>query len=201
MFPWIFKYCLSLALFFSFSVFIHFEPTGHSLRHTSRIEEESGGDVHKKYKESLARGVGGHESDNSGLPPYVIAGTPGDKRWRQEHPDGYHTDKQKSFTTGSTIAHTAAQRGDLEGLQSEVGRKKDSVNAKDKNGWTPLHEGARGGHLEVVKYLIDSGADINATTSSEGGTALWWAKKQLKADHPVIELLESLGALSAGPEL
>jgi ankyrin repeat protein len=86
-------------------------------------------------------------------------------------------------------------------LTSEVVKKKDIVNQKDKNGWTPLHEGARGGHLEVVKYLIASGADANATTSSTGGTVLWWAKKTLDANHPVIEFLESLGALANGPEL
>jgi prolyl 4-hydroxylase len=189
---------LNLALF---PWLKHFEPTGHSLRHNSRIEEESGGDVHKKYKESLEKGVGGHESDNDGLPPYLIAGTPEEKHWRGTHPNGFESTNTDTFTTGSTGAHVAAQKGDLKSLTSEVVKKKDIVNQKDKNGWTPLHEGARGGHLEVVKYLIASGADANATTSSTGGTVLWWAKKTLDAEHPVIAFLEDLGALEAGPEL
>jgi prolyl 4-hydroxylase len=157
--------------------------------------------VNKRYKDSLAKGVGGHESHNSGLPPYIVPGTPEEKHWRRDHPNGYNSENTDTFTTGSTTAHVAAQKGDLEGLTSEVTKQKDVVNLKDKNGWTPLHEGARGGHLEVVKYLIASGADANATTSSVGGTALWWAKKELGADHPVVEFLESLGALEAGPEL
>jgi hypothetical protein len=164
-------------------------------------EAGSGGDVHKQYKESFKRGLGGHESDHSGLPPYIVPGTPEENHWRRDHPNGYDSTNTDTFTTGSTGAHVAAQKGDLKYLTSEVSKEKDVVNKKDKNGWTPLHEGARGGHLDVVKYLIENGADANATTSSTGGTALWWAKKELGADHPVVEFLESLGALEAGPEL
>jgi len=36
------------------------------------------------------------------------------------------------------------------------------VNAKDKDGWTPLHYAARSGHQDVVLLLIDNGADVNA---------------------------------------
>jgi prolyl 4-hydroxylase len=157
--------------------------------------------VNAKYRESLKKGNGGHESANSGLPPYIIPGTPEEKHWRRDHPTGYDSSNTDTFTTGSTGAHVAAQKGDLDGLTSEVTKKKDIVNQKDKNGWTPLHEGARSGHLDIVRYLIESGADANATTSGTGGTALWWAKKELGADHPVVEFLESLGALEAGPEL
>jgi prolyl 4-hydroxylase len=189
---------LYLALFLRLK---HFEPTGHTLRHTSRIEEESGGDVHKKYRDSVEKGLSGHESDNNGLPPYLLAGTPEEKNWRRSHPNGYDSTNTDTFTTGSTSAHVAAQKGDLEGLTSAVGKKKDVVNEKDENGWTPLHEGARGGHLEIVKYLVASGADANARTSSTGGTALWWAKKEFGAHHPVVQFLEGLGALEAGPEL
>ena len=78
------------------------------------------------------------------------------------------------------------------------------VKAKDENGWTPLHEGARSGKLAIVKFLIESGADVNATTgktSKDGGTALWWAKQSLEQDNPVIAFLESIGAMETGPEL
>jgi ankyrin repeat protein len=34
--------------------------------------------------------------------------------------------------------------------------------------WSPpLHEGARAGHKEVVKFLYESGADINAKQMEE----------------------------------
>jgi len=158
-------------------------------------------DVNAKYKDALKRSVSGHESDHNGLPPYIIPGTPEESHWREQHPGGIPTGKASAVTAGSTGAHLAAQAGDLEALQSEVGKKKESVHVKDANGWTPLHEGARSGHLEVVRYLIDSGADANATTGSQGHTALYWAKKELGADHPIVALLESLGVVEIGPEL
>ena len=65
----------------------------------------------------------------------------------------------------------------------------------------PLHEGARSGQLEIVKYLVENGADVNEKTGGAGGTALWWAKKGLGDDHPLIAYLESLGALEIGPDL
>ena len=62
-------------------------------------------------------------------------------------------------------------------------------------------QAARGGHLEVVKLLVDNGADFNAKTAGGGGTVLWWAKQTHGEDHPVITFLEELGALDVGPEL
>jgi hypothetical protein len=85
----------------------------------------------------LSRGAGGHEIDNSGLPPYIVPGTPEDSHWRQTHPGGEKS-KRNSFTTGSTAAHVAAQGGDIEALKREVEKKKDLVHAKDKNGWQPV---------------------------------------------------------------
>lgn len=130
------------------NIFIHFEPIGHSLRHNA---ESGGGDVHKKYRDDVANSKGGHEhEENDGLPVYIQKGSPEEKHWRRQHPNGMQT-KTASFTTGSTTAHEAAKTGNVARLEKEIKKKKDSVHAKDENGWTPLHEGARGGHLEVVK--------------------------------------------------
>mmetsp|Transcript_40085 Transcript_40085/g.96790 ORF Transcript_40085/g.96790 Transcript_40085/m.96790 type:complete len:494 (-) Transcript_40085:177-1658(-) len=182
------------------NIFIHFEPVGHTLRHHDH--DPGHGDVDAKYRDALSRGTGGHESadDNDGLPPYIIRGTPEEANWRARHPDGVKS-KRKSFATGSTVAHLAAQSGDLDTLASEVSKKKDLLTAKDKNGWQPLHEGARGGHLDVVKYLVENGVDVNAKTHDNGGTALWWAKQNLDEEHPVVTFLESMGALEIGPDL
>mmetsp|Transcript_110502 Transcript_110502/g.165388 ORF Transcript_110502/g.165388 Transcript_110502/m.165388 type:complete len:484 (-) Transcript_110502:266-1717(-) len=180
------------------NLFVHFEPVGHSLRHNA--ETDAGGDVHKKYRDALKRGAGGHEVDESGLPPYIIPGTPEEDHWRRAHPSG-NKSKRKSSTTGSTVAHLAAQGGDIEALKGEVTKRKEIIHTKDENGWTPLHEGARGGHLDVVQYLVSNGADPNVRTGSDGGTALWWAKKTLDEDHPVISFLESIGGLEIGPDL
>lgn len=182
------------------NVFIHFEPTGHSLRHDAAMEADTK-DVNAKYRDALARGIGGHESDNNGLPPYIKAGTPEETHWRKTHPSGSESIKKTSkFTTGSTDAHEAAKNGQIEELHEHIKRQKDVVHAKDENGWTPLHEGARGGHEDVIKLLVENGANVNETTSN-GASVLWWAKQTHGEDHPVVQLLEELGAMMVGPEL
>ena len=42
------------------------------------------------------------------------------------------------------------------------------LHSSDANGWQPLHEGVRSGSLEVVKYLVDMGADLGAKTLNGG---------------------------------
>lgn len=39
----------------------------------------------------------------------------------------------------------------------------------------PLLLAATWGHAEIVKVLLDHGADINAKSPTFGYTALWWA--------------------------
>ena len=36
------------------------------------------------------------------------------------------------------------------------------MNAKDDNGWTPLHFAVYYGHKEIVELLIAKGAEVNA---------------------------------------
>lgn len=108
--------------------------------------------------------------------------------------------RPNKFQTGSTAAHRAAQDGDVKGLEEVLDLLEGLVNKKDANGWTPLHEGARGGHLEVVQLLVDNGAALN-DKSNNGETALYWAEKEQGEFHPVSKLLKSLGAISLGPDL
>jgi len=106
------------------------------------------------------------------------------------------------FETGSTEAHRAAQAGDLHSLERIALDNHDILHKEDINGWVPLHEAARGGHVEVVHFLHRHGADINKRTSSgRGGTALHLARQHHGQRHAVVQLLESLGALDIGPEL
>jgi ankyrin repeat protein len=42
------------------------------------------------------------------------------------------------------------------------------VNAKDVNGWTPLHWACMKGHVTVVIELMEHGADIEVTTITLG---------------------------------
>jgi ankyrin repeat protein len=66
----------------------------------------------------------------------------------------------------------------------------------------PLHEGARGGHVDVVRYLVERGADIHERSHyGAGGSALFYAIDNHGQHHPVTQYLKSLGATSIGPEL
>eukprot|EP00521_Asterionellopsis_glacialis_P013568 CAMPEP_0195294354 /NCGR_PEP_ID=MMETSP0707-20130614/14738_1 /TAXON_ID=33640 /ORGANISM="Asterionellopsis glacialis, Strain CCMP134" /LENGTH=490 /DNA_ID=CAMNT_0040355299 /DNA_START=22 /DNA_END=1494 /DNA_ORIENTATION=+ len=193
--------------FFS-NVFVHFEPTGHSLRHNAKMDaqEAATGDVHHEYEKAIARGLGGHEAthdtDTTGLPAYVIPGTPEEVNWRRQHPDNKRSNRRSSVT-GSTDLHQMAQQGDLQGLQ-KVLKKKDKRHAEvqDMNGWRPIHEAARGGHVDIVSYLFGLGVDINARTDEgDGGTALYYAQESLGKNHPVVKFLKAQGAEYVEPEL
>jgi len=77
---------------------------------------------------------------------------------------------------------------------------KDILFSVDENGWQPLHEAVRGGHTYVVEYLLKEGADVNARTGhGKGGSALWWAKKTLDDDHPIVVLLVKNGGVAIAP--
>lgn len=183
------------------NIFIHFEPTGHSLRHEAH-EAAKEAERGAQYKEE----AGGHEADMSdGLPPYITRGTVEEERWLNSHPSNRNKRKKQQrddSQTGSTPAHRAAQDGDAKFLGDMIDKMGHLLEAKDSNGWTPLHEGARGGHEEVVKLLVDRGANINERTrNGTGETPLYWSIKENGEDHPVSQLLVSLGGLSIGPDL
>ena len=85
----------------------------------------------------------------------------------------------------SLSAHAAASTGDLEALMAIAAADPDALQHRDHNGWNPLHEAARGGHLDVVEYLLDeAGLGANERTHrGSGGTPLWWAKKSHGKTH------------------
>ena len=48
-------------------------------------------------------------------------------------------------------------------VTSESKKESIDVNAKNKDGWTPLHLAATKGRIEIVEYLVEKGAeDVNA---------------------------------------
>ena len=71
--------------------------------------------------------------------------------------------------------HIPAGQGDLEMVKKAV-KKGAKIDKKDIAGQTALIYAADGGQLEVVKYLVSQGADVNASSGKHGrGTALIYA--------------------------
>ena len=70
------------------------------------------------------------------------------------------------------------------------------INARDHNGYTPLHHAASRGDNDLIKYLVSKGADPKAV-SRTGQTTVDMANGPVQRVQPfpdTIKLLESLGA-------
>jgi ankyrin repeat protein len=85
-------------------------------------------------------------------------------------------------------ALAAAAMGKTELLETY----RDTLNLRNRYGWTPLHWAARNGHLQTVTALLDWGADVNAADAN-GWTPLfpaaYWGQR---AD--VVQRLLDTGA-------
>ena len=75
------------------------------------------------------------------------------------------------------------------------GQSFNIIDLRDNNGWAPLHEAARWGRLDAVKYLIGNGADMNIRCNI--GTPLKVARQENRIN--VVNYLRGMKALDAGP--
>ena len=180
------------------NVFVHFEPIG------PLGEGDTEEDRQRRVEEAEAK------TGRDRLPPYVVPNTWAETSWLQnelgisswndgdgqdgEAGDGTHHLANVEGTTGSTIAHHAAQTGELDQLREALDADQSLLNALDRNGWAPLHEAVRGGHYDVVKFLIDKGAAVNGMTDFDE-TPLQIAYSSHGDEHPISKLLEKHGGM------
>lgn len=61
---------------------------------------------------------------------------------------------------GETQLHVACISGNVEAVEKLLVAG-HSTQVRDHFGWTPLHEAANHGHIEVAKLLLQHGADVN----------------------------------------
>ncbi len=97
---------------------------------------------------------------------------------------------------------SAATQGNLEMLQMLLSYARGAINRTNEIGDTPLHCGVKGAHLEVVQYLLDNGANVNAI-NAKGNTPLDCAPVDIRfqglnaaesTESPIAALLKSRGA-------
>jgi prolyl 4-hydroxylase len=90
----------------------------------------------------------------------------------------------------------------LEALQSAAIHNLHVLFDLDHNGWTPLHEAARGGHVSIVEFLVHHAEAEGVAPSTfvnivsnfgHGWSALALAIQHNGEDHPVTRMLRDFG--------
>lgn len=82
------------------------------------------------------------------------------------------------------------EKGNLAGLRFCI-ENGIAVGTVDAHGFTPLLLASHYGQLEIVKYLVEKGANINLKTPN-GYSALWWAR--FREFPEIATYLRSVGA-------
>ena len=128
--------------------------------------------------------------DPSGLPP-VPAGGPGVYAIHAASGVGYG----EGFAGN---AHRHAPGGWLPSVRYLVEELGADVNARDYNGYTPLHHAAARGDDEMILYLVEKGADVTAV-SRRDQTVADMANGPVSRISPfpgTVALLERLGSMN-----
>ena len=128
--------------------------------------------------------------DFSGLPPVPVGGA-------AVHP--IHAASGVGFGEGfAGNSHRHVPDGWLPAVRYLVEVLGADVNARDHNGYTPLHHAAARGDAEMIRYFVERGADVMAV-SRRGQTTADMANGPVQRVQPFPEalaLLESLGAVN-----
>ncbi len=135
-----------------------------------------------------SRGTGGSDVDPSGLSPVPERG-PG--VWP------IHAASGVGYGEGyAGNSHRHAPDAWLSTVKYLVEQLGADVNARDHNGYSPVHHAAARGDDELILYLVEQGADVT-TVSRRGQTTVDMANGPQQRISPfptTIALLESLGA-------
>ena len=88
--------------------------------------------------------------------------------------------------------HDAAAQGDLDAVKAIIEQDPGQVNQDDQYEWRPIFHAGLRRHYDVVKYLIDCGADLAA----HDGYVIHYAG-QVRDNKEIISLLVEYGGLDS----
>ena len=91
--------------------------------------------------------------------------------------------------------HDAAAKGDLDAIRKILEQDRSLVNQDDEYEWRPIFHAGLRRHYDVVKYLIDCGADLAA----HDGYVIHYAG-EVPNNKEVVSLLIAYGGLDAHTE-
>jgi len=89
----------------------------------------------------------------------------------------------------------AVKNNDFKSIKEMVKKKPEFVNAKDKQGKTPLHHAAAGGRLEIARFLLSLKAGVNAK-DIDGFTPLYFAV--FNGHKDVADAIRKYGGVALG---
>jgi ankyrin repeat protein len=85
----------------------------------------------------------------------------------------------------------AAKKGDLQTVETILEKDPSQLDVTDQDVYTALHWASMRAHWDVVKYLIERGADLNVV-GGDGGTPINWAVHHDNVE--IIKLMVDRGA-------
>ena len=91
-----------------------------------------------------------------------------------------------------TSIHEACSRGDVAAVRAHIAADPAAVDADDEHGWRPVFHAGLWRHEQVVRLLIEAGADLAA----HDGYVLHYAG-EVPGNKAIVSLLLQYGALDA----
>ncbi|EGD94711.1 palmitoyltransferase [Trichophyton tonsurans CBS 112818] len=85
-----------------------------------------------------------------------------------------------------------ARLGEIAAIKKLFDSGKYDISYRDEEGITPLHWAAINNRYELCKFLLDSGADVNAKGGESVATPAMWAAQ--RCHHYIVHLLLQYGA-------
>lgn len=165
----------------------------------------------------LAAGADPNQTDNAGRTPYLVArlykradlvGLFEEKlteigKWLVNSPDANlekaRQEAEKNPEYVANLLNDIASSGQVEEAKRVV-QLEHGLSMRNTEGSTPLHQACWNGHIEVVKVLLQAGADIEVRDGAHNGTPLGWTTHAAvivghKGPYPqIVQLLLDAGA-------